>query len=248
MRDSQSSEIGVGRLMEVICGIREEQYPFQRYVALLTFSTWLGWPFASNVVKLGETVAAARVVLAIDHSEIKVPKAEREGVIGKISREAFTSLKVANALAEPCLEVRFRRASQEFNFSLWNVAAIAAFFMKCSLEMHPSLNKAQFFIDEGGFGGSIRIGKGETAKPYKVSPATLRKSWGALAVSSPFALSAVNQSVEPIFDLPPDGEDSIRKASKLLKNVQKLRDYFGYARYIQDTLLSRLDRGCPAEC
>jgi hypothetical protein len=83
MNSSQSSETDVGQLMEIICGIREEQYAFEKYVALLTFSTWLGWPFAPNVVEFAEIVAAARVILAIDDGEIKVsespaPASDRE--------------------------------------------------------------------------------------------------------------------------------------------------------------------------
>jgi len=82
--------------------------------------------------------------LAIDDGEIKVPKAQRQQVIESISRQVFKPLSVASALAEPCLEIRFRAASEEFNLSLWNVAAIAAFFMKCHEEMKPSVNKAFF--------------------------------------------------------------------------------------------------------
>jgi hypothetical protein len=240
MNSSQSSETDVGQLMEIICGIREEQYAFEKYVALLTFSTWLGWPFAPNVVEFAEIVAAARVILAIDDGEIKVPKAQRQQVIESISRQVFKPLSVASALAEPCLEIRFRAASEEFNLSLWNVAAIAAFFMKCPEEMKPSVNKAFFFIDEGGFKDALQIERGGQYKPYKVAPASLKKSWGSLAVTSPFALSAIHQSIEVIFNLPPDGDSSIKEARTLLKKPEMLKRYFGYARFIQDILIHNL--------
>jgi hypothetical protein len=240
--ETESSVIGVGHLMEVISGLRPETYPFQRYVALLTFSTWLGWPSDPHVVEMAETVAVARLLLAIDRGEIQVQKSQRNKIIQEVSRQAFKPLRVATALAEPCLETRFRDASAEFNLPLWNVTAVAAFFLQCPEKLKPSVNKALFFISEGGFRDSITIERRGRKLPYKVSSATLRNSWSRLAVSSPFAFAAVTSSLENIFKLAPDGEQSIAEAKTLLRKSAVLRRYFENARHVQDTLLPRLDK------
>ena len=41
---SKEATIDVGDLMLVACGHRPETFPFERYVALMTFSTWLHFP------------------------------------------------------------------------------------------------------------------------------------------------------------------------------------------------------------
>jgi hypothetical protein len=73
--------IDVGHLIDVICQFTQEEYPLQRYVAILTFSTWLVWPFAI-VVEYGETAAIARVILEISRGRIKVPKDSQDRIIG----------------------------------------------------------------------------------------------------------------------------------------------------------------------
>jgi hypothetical protein len=238
--DSESSHIDVGRLIEILSGLRKEEYPFQRYVALLTFSTWLGWPSAPNVVEMAETVAVARVLLAIDRGEIEVRKSERDKVIQEVFHKALKPSTVATALAEPCLEARFRDAAAEFN--LWNVTAIVAFFLQCPERLKPSVNKALFFVSEGGFSDSITITRRGREIPYKASSASLRNSWSRLVTSSSFAFAAVTDSLEVIFELSPDGEHSVSKAKPLLKKVDLLKGYFKYARHVQDGLLPRLDK------
>jgi hypothetical protein len=240
--DSETPHIDVGRLIEILSGLRKEEYPFQRYVALLTFSTWLGWPDAPNVVEMAETVAVARVLLAIDRTEIEVRKSQRDKVIQEVFRKALNPSRVAAALAEPCLEARFRDAAAEFNLSLWNVTAVAAFFLQCPEKLKPSVNKALFFISEGGFSDSITTTRRGREIPYKASSASLRNSWSRLVVSSSFAFAAVTDALEVIFELSPDGEHSVSKAKPLLEKVELLKRHFEYARYVQDSLLSRLDK------
>jgi hypothetical protein len=241
MNPSQTSEIDISQLMEIICGIRPERYPFQRYVALMVFSTWSAWPDASNVVELAETVAAARLVLEVNRNRIRVPKEKRKILIDQISSMAFSTTRAAEALAEPCLDARFFDCSAKARHYIWDVGVVAAFFLKCPLDMKPSLNKAFYFIDEGGFSDFFSIGKGQRQKPYKISIASLKQSWSKLAPSSSFSCSAQCLNLEAIYDLPPDGDGSIRIARRLLKNDNKLKLYFGTARYIQDELLNRLD-------
>ena len=91
--------------------------------------------------------------------------------------------------------------------------------------LKPSLNKAFFFLSEGGY-------------DYKISIATLKKYWSKFAPISPFVIAAKTLNMTKMFNLPPDGETSFQDATKLLQNDGKLRDYFGVSRYVQEKLLS----------
>jgi hypothetical protein len=142
MKSSKSSELDVAQLMEILCGIQKEQYPFQRYVALFTFCAWLAWPTDSKVAALAKTVAAARVIAEISQSRLKVPKERRLDVIDQISAKAFTTVEAAKALADPYVDTRFHTGFDIVRQHLWDVGAIVAFFVKCPIEMKPSLNKA----------------------------------------------------------------------------------------------------------
>lgn len=195
---------------------------------------WLRVPTQPAITDLAATVAAGRVILSIYWNTIKHSKAKREALIEEIAENVFGPLVAADALAEPCMDERFHATEGKALPFLFDVGAIVAFILKCPLEMKPSLNKALFFIDEGGFADALTIVEKQHERPYKVSYANLKTSWSLLAISSPFSLAAENLSVQPILNLPPDASLSIPKATKLLQNVIALRHYFGHARYLQD--------------
>jgi hypothetical protein len=239
--EPQESPTNVRNLIEVICALKEERYPFERHVALLTFGAWLRWPTEPDVVEQAEIASAARLILAIDFGEIRrVLKSRRQEVIAEIASKVFTPVAAAGALANASLGEPFWIGTQKSLPVLFDVAAIAAFFLKCPEKMSPSLNRALFFISKGGFSKDFTIGP--NAKPYKVSKANLKNIWSSFAVTSPFSLAAERLSLREILSLAPEGIESVRLATKLLRNHKRVRRYFGHAKYIQDTLLKRLDK------
>jgi hypothetical protein len=229
-------------LIEVICGLRAERYPFERYVALLTFNTWLRWPAQPDAVEQAEIVAAARLILGLDYGEIKVAKEQRQRTIEEIASKIFTPLAAAEALANPSIHEPFWLSSQISMGSLIDVAVIAAFILKCPLEMAPSVNKALFFISRGGFADAYTIEHRGRTQPYKVPQSDLKYSWSSLAIASPFSLAAERLSLSYILDLSPDGEKSIPAAARFLRSLPRVRRYFGHAKFIQEALLKRLDK------
>jgi hypothetical protein len=237
-----ASDVDVGQLMEVICGFRKEVYPFEKYTALVTFSTWLRWHQHPDVVDIAGVVAAAHVILAIEDGEIKVPKGRRQIITDKIVEMEFTVLRAADALVTCCRLDSFEKASEQSAGWLSNVSQIVRFMIKCPAKQKPSLNKAFFFIDEGGFGDDMTIYSRGEERPYKVSPASLRSDWSNFAISGPFVLAAEHLDMEAILHLPPDSNESIADATKLLSSPAKLRTYFGLARHVQELLLQRLDK------
>jgi hypothetical protein len=63
-----------------------------------------------------------------------------------------------------------------------------------------------------------------------------------LAIASPFSLAAERLSLSYILDLSPDGEKSIPEAAKFLRSSSRVRHFFGHAKFIQQSLLERLDK------
>jgi hypothetical protein len=237
--------VDLPRLIEVICGFRKERYPFEKYVALLTFSVWLLIPKEDDCVRRAELISAASVILAINNGKLGVPSSKKHSVIDRIAKTMLPTLKVADALVN-----RFEidsDAVMDSNF-------IASFIFRCPKELNPSVNKALYFMKKNGFTEELNRPGDDT--PGTMSPATLKEGWSTCAASSPFAyvallrkrLDVIPPDVEgdelltlpEIMDLEIDEEDGVLEAGRILQDVPRLREFFGYARYIQDVLLDRL--------
>jgi hypothetical protein len=142
------------------------------------------------------------------------------------------------------LQKTYKLVMRETIVSLFHASSITAFIVRCPLELKPSVNKAVFFIDEGGYSDAYDIVnyKDDRAKPYKASHQTLRRGWISSATSSPFVVAAHRLNMTSIIELAPDYDDSIPQSRRLLGNTTKLRRFFGLARFIQEQLLKRLDK------
>jgi hypothetical protein len=229
-RDKRSRDhVDVPRLMEVICGYQEERYPFEKYVALMTFSAWLLIPKEADVVRRAELISAASVILAINHEKLPVPPSKKRAVIDQIAEPVFSTLEVADALVNTFTLTQ--DASTDATF-------ITAFIFRCPEELNPSVNKALDFMKKGGFTEDLNDDGDDT--PAKMSPATIKEGWRACAVSSPFACAAPKLNLTTIEELAIDEEDGVLEAGRILKDVSRLRKFFGFARYIQNVLLKRL--------
>jgi hypothetical protein len=238
--------VDIPRLMEVICGFRKERYPFERYVALMTFSVWLVIPKEEDCVRRAQLISAASVILTIENEKLELRSSKKRSVIEQIAKPLFQTVEVADALVN-----RF-----EINpDAVIDATFITAFIFRCPKELNPSVNKALFYMKNGGVTEDLNDAGDDT--PAKLSPATLKDRWGSCAASSPFAYAALlrkstdaipSGSVErdellnlpTIIDLEIDEEDGVLEAGRILQDVSRLRRFFGTARYIQNILLERL--------
>jgi hypothetical protein len=98
---SNSQDVDIPDLIKVICDYRTERYPYERYVALPTFSMWLSAPKVPETVRLAATVFAARVILAIHRGEIEHSESLRQGAIDEVVKHAFSALDAAEVVAGP---------------------------------------------------------------------------------------------------------------------------------------------------
>jgi hypothetical protein len=90
-----SPVVDIPHLMEVICGYQKEVYPFERYVAMLTFTTWLHSPAQAEIALQARVVAAALVIQAIHNGRLPVSPKQREAKINSIADRAFRPLDAA---------------------------------------------------------------------------------------------------------------------------------------------------------
>jgi hypothetical protein len=132
---------------------------------------------------------------------------------------------------------------EAFDFSDWpelelneilDMLEIIDFFMKCPSEQKPSLLKAIYFIEHGGFASD--------EADWRRSSTTLKNAWTKLGVSGPFIWSARFEGHESILDLSPSAPASMRRVTELLSHKQTLHDFFGVAKFCQDHLVRRLDK------
>ena len=226
---SSPSDINVTDLIETICGFRKETYPYERQIALLTFAAWTLFPNRLEVMNQARVVAAASVIQSIRRT--RFPKAQKnkiEQMIDQIGRHSMEFESVAEILLNPPLIGDFK-GEGEATWGNLDASSIVAFLLRSPVELRPSINKAIFFIDAGGFG-----------KDAKASQATLKKNWTQYAISSPFTLAG-EYLESPIPFLMPDDPNAISMATRIVKNIKTVRKYFGCTKYFQEILLTRLD-------
>jgi hypothetical protein len=233
--------IDVADLIEVICGLRQEAYPYERYVSLLTFSAWLRWPSDPDIIKQARIVSMARIIVSLQYGKIKRSKNERQLTIEALSAHGFTLLDAAHVLVNPALTERFWSSYNRSMTLLFDVAMIANFFLRCGSETPSSLNKALFFIEEGGFEKDFEIGYHGNIKPYRFSQARVKRSWHFFSSAASFVLAAEMLPLKEVLYLPPDSDLSVIHTGKLLRNGEKLIRYFSLAKSVHDALMQHLD-------
>jgi hypothetical protein len=228
-----TTRINLTDIVQLVCGDRVENFPFERHIAIMTFSVWLWHRDQLTVVEYGKLIAAAKVITEINRKSRKRRGPERAQTARTIFETVATPERTAELLLQNPMMGSFR---DDMNFEVTEVtyggdeaAAVAMFLLRCPTGQKPSLNKAFFFLSEGGFG-------------YKTSIATLKKYWAKFAPISPFVIGAKTLNMTKMFNLPPDGETSFQDATKLLQNDGKLRDYFGVSRYVQEKILTVIGR------
>ncbi|WP_128935511.1 hypothetical protein [Bradyrhizobium zhanjiangense] len=209
----------------VLTGGRREHFGKERETALVGFIAWMCYPNNPKVIAAAQAIGAANYLLN-SKGDTRLPR----------SNPHFSQATFASTLIDYPLDASFKELDLEFD-DLQNITEIVNFFMSCPDEQKPSLLKAIYFIDEGGFVPSdVRP---EERRKYKRSAATLKNSWRKLAVAAPFIWAASLDDFKIIFDLSPASPTMVKASSKLLSHRSALLDFFGNAKFCQEQLLSR---------
>lgn len=210
---------------------------FDREIALLAFVAHLKDPHNHETIEFARLVAACKIITLVEDRTIRLPTSNRERALKAIKRDYLAPSTVARFLG------RGEQLIEQFGSfddcdSLFDVGLIVDFFVSCDSTLQPSLNKALYFIDSGGF----TDGPFHSKAPLegKVSSTTLKTAWQIYGNVACFGLASYSAGI-PILDLRPDDTASIKKASRLL-NSNKLLWFFGIAKAAQNILLERLDR------
>jgi hypothetical protein len=125
------------------------------------------------------------------------------------------------------------------DYELGDIIDIIQFLLICPAEENPSLLKALYFIERGGFVPDI-AGQSEKDRRGR-SPSTLKTNWVRQAERGPFLWAAAGSEYEILFDIPPEQQSSIRKIERFLSRPKAVHEYFGIARFCQERLYGRLD-------
>jgi hypothetical protein len=213
-------------LIALICLYRQENYAFERHLALQTFGLWVIEPNDTRFVEHGRLLAAARI--ANSFIKAKPSTAERKFLALEFSRKA-----IALGLLSPPVIGPFNEEIDHRKPDLELAASIVETFLRAPLsgrrEKRPSLNKGIHFIRHGGFGSE-----------YKFAPATIKRQWISRATTAPFFLADRELNLG-LFDLAPDASQWLKLAGKILKNVDKLQEFIGLASSVQGQFVSKLD-------
>jgi hypothetical protein len=131
-------------IMEFILDEKHEPFPFAKLIALLTLCVWMRWPDDQEVIEDAQITAAAAVFL---HEQQK-------------GRSSVIPLRI-DRLARSVVIRQVTGSYVEALPDYTHVSDLVAFFMHCPEDINPSLNKAYFFIEEGGHLPDEKLTKGE---------------------------------------------------------------------------------------
>jgi hypothetical protein len=214
----------------VITGYRKQRFPLERELAFSGFITWMLFPTRPDFVSTALVVGAANYFLNSRQAKRNAIFRDNPYFSQEILARTLLSFPFGDAL-----RMEFQAASNEID----NIFEIINFFMICPGERRPSLLKALYFIDAGGF-ISEEVDKQER-KNHKRSPATLKKSWVNNILTGPFIWAAISLEREHVLRMSPDQPSTIRGLKKLLARNDDILDFFGAAKFCQDRLWTRLD-------
>lgn len=201
--------------------------PADRLISLMTFSAWMRWPEDQEVLRYANVVAAANIYL-YDKSN------------GKEPRVSPSVDDMARALVESPLAGWFSHVYETTDLL---AGEIVNFFMHCPEELKPSLLKARYFIEQGGFTSEDMTDK--ERKESTPGSTLLKAGWSEQAIAGPFAWTAESfgeeEGIEELLWIVPDDPDSIPVAEAFLADPLQIDRFFGIARFAQERLLRLLD-------
>lgn len=206
-----------------------EPFRFARLIALLTLCAWMRWPDDKDVIRDAQTTAAAMIFL---HEQ-----------------KTGTAPSIPLSFERLCESIVDRRVSGQYWEAFeeqYGVTDIVNFFMHCPEERQPSLGKAYFFIDEGGF--LPLDANDEEKKQFRRARSSLKAAWKEQARSGPLLYAA------EIFDddtdlrwYAPDDDIYLEEAIAITQDRERLLRFFGVALFCQQKLARLLDKSAAAK-
>ncbi len=217
------SKVDLTDIIALLTDLRRPRFQHEKHIALMTFSAWLNWPNNSEVLEHAQIVSAATCFL--DSGGKRNP--------------LVTTENLCNALLVPPIAGQFVDLSESSMNLRCAAVDILSFFLCCPATLKPSLNKAFFFLDEGGSKGwEIDLAPELQGDDPRSIP-TLKIAWKERAITAPFAWALGPTGMD---ELPlPDEEDSFKRADRILRKPKRLHKYFGASKFVQDRLLALLD-------
>jgi hypothetical protein len=218
--------------MAILTGLRRERYPLEKELALIGLSAWMLFPKDSGLVLTAQVVGAANYYTHLS--------SKARDKIARTNPFFAASTLARTLLAYPAIGPLKENWKFAKAYDLEDIFDIIQFFLICPTEEKPSLLKALFFIDRGGFVSNVsdQDEKGRKGR----SPSTLKGSWVRCAVRGPFIWAAVGSKYEFLLEIPPEERSSIEKIERFLSHPNAALEYFGMARFCQERLHDRLDR------
>jgi hypothetical protein len=210
-------------IMEFILDEKHEPFPFAKLIALLTLCAWMRWPDDQEVIEDAQITAAAAVFL---HEQNKGRSPVIPLRIDRLARSVVIR-QVTGSYVE---------AFPEYT----HVMHLIAFFMHCPEDLSPSLNKAYFFIEEDGHLPDEQLTKGEI-RELKRGRSALKIAWTEQAKAGPLLFAAaLSENDHNISDYAPDDSEFFDEASQLVRDRNRLLNYFGMALWCQQKLIRLL--------
>ena len=216
-----TAKINIADLIALLTDQRREVFAFEKHIALMTFATWLQYPNDQEVLQHAQVVAAAACY--IDSGGKRNPLATIENL---------SLALLASPLDKPFVAV----SESSANLS-GAITELVSFFLCCPPEGKPSLNKALFFVENGGFKYPDMEANADDAR----SVATLKIAWKDRASTGPFLWSMAITGMEELYETLPDEHKAFKRAEKMLRNSKKLIEFFGTCKFVQERLLSVVD-------
>ena len=209
---------------------RAEPYPFAKLIALLTLCTWMRWPDDQELIKDAQITAAASIYIH------EIDKGNSPAI-------PLTVERLARAVTFRQLIGSYEEAFYERGL----IGDLIFFFMMCPEDLKPSLGKAYYFIDNGGFISEDMTD--DEAAGQRRARSSLKIAWKEQASSGAllFTASSFGEDNDWIHEYAPDAPEYFDDAQRFVQDRGRLLQFFGEALYCQKKLERLLDADAAAK-
>jgi hypothetical protein len=218
--------------VHVLSGIRKEVFPFEKYVALFTFTAWMNFPNDPAVVTHARVMAVAQVYLWVRDGALGRKKSSGQALADTIFKRALVQDELARAVAARPFDFKLQ---DHFDLNLRSISIVSDIFaavVRCPVNRRPSLNVAFYLVTKGAF---IPEDQPPTECENRISLTTAKDDWSRFAVASPFFWTSFWMENE-LYELAVDGEAVLKKAKAFINNQSGVQEYFANAAFFQKIL------------
>ena len=113
-----NTRINLTDLVQLVCGDRVENFPFERHIAIMTFSVWLWHRDQLPVVEYGKLIAAAKVITEVNRGARNRRGPERAQTARTIFEAVATPERTAELLLQNPMMGLFRD-DMDFRSDVW---------------------------------------------------------------------------------------------------------------------------------